>query len=97
MIVVDTCDVPFRLPPIAFGCPTFTSARLERHGLPDIALTLDGDNRLGPLPPTIRTGVWRLWINTPCGCYVTSINIHCPNPEFVATHPDNTEHADPEC
>ena len=84
-----------KLPPCA-GALALVTATLTREGHTAVPLVLtEQPNDLitvaiqDPLPANVpfpKRGIWRLNIQTPCGCYEAPVYVDCPAPAFVATH-----------
>ena len=75
-------------------------ARLQSklHGSIPIPFT---DSHVGPVPQDVRDGVYRLLVDTECGCFSADARVYlCHPPQFTPehthTHPD-ADQLKPEC
>lgn len=91
MIAIDcsTVDIPMQLPACAL---TIDRAYIFRpHGIKrDLVATVDPSTpdvvRLSDLPTDAPRGVYTLALQTPCGCFTTSVWIGCEGPALPGTH-----------
>lgn len=88
----ERTTVAISVPPCAGNTPTAELQRANHVTIP-LALTSDGELHTfafpNPFPANIpfpARGVWKLSVETGCGCYEANVYVDCPAPMFVATH-----------
>ena len=93
----DNQSTDLKLPPCA-GAFSTVSAKLMRLNHVDVPLVLTQstvDEHLitleipDPLPSNVpypKRGVWKLSVQTDCGCYEAQVYVDCPPPAFAGVH-----------
>lgn len=80
--VFDLSDAPC---PAGIVKATLSRAWCATHDL-DV-VDINGRYIIGPIPLDIKPGVWRLSLDTECGCFMSSVHVDlCQAPGFTSTH-----------